>query len=79
MSTIRPGSWGPYSEQRYLRLQITWLKNDLEEKPMGIRTRKQVEAELRDLQAKLKKLNAQIKVMKMAKIQDSARALMQAE
>lgn len=80
MTAMQPGSGGPYSDQKYLKDQITWYKNDLGAKPMGPRTRKRVEAELKELQAKLKKLNAEIRAMKKtAKTQDSAKALIQAE
>lgn len=67
MTAMQPGSGGPYSDQKYLRLQIKWFKQRLEAEPMGPRTRKRVEAELTGLQAELKKLNANIRAMKIFK------------
>lgn len=76
MTAMQPGSGGPYSDQKYLRFQIKMLKNDLSAKPMGPMVRRWTEAELEGLQAKLKKLNAEIREMKK---QDSVKALLQAK
>ncbi len=64
MPAMQPYSGGPYSEQKQLRWEINMLKNNLGAKPMGPRTRKRVEKELTETQAKLKKLNAKIREMK---------------
>jgi len=70
MSAMQPYSGGPYADQKQLRWEIRRLKNDLSAKPMGPRTRKRVERELVDTQAKLKTLNAKIREMKKSRLQE---------
>lgn len=70
---------GRYSMREYLRFKIKFLKKRLVAEPMGHRTRKWTETELARLQGELKKLNAEIMEIKVAKIQASARALIQAK
>ena len=72
MPAMQPYSGGPYSDQKQLRWEIKMLKSDLGAKPMGPRTRKRVERELADFQARLKKLNAEIREMKKSRTADGA-------
>ncbi len=52
---------GPYSKLKDLRFRARSLKQELAARPMGPRTRKRLERELRDLQLQLKEVNAEIR------------------
>ena len=64
MTAMKPGSGGPYSEQKSLRAAISCLKNDLANKPMGRRTRRKMKSYLVELKEDLSAINAKIRQMK---------------
>lgn len=52
---------GPYSKRKDLQFQIRCLKGELDNKPMGPRTRKRKEDTLLYLQSQLREVNRRIR------------------
>lgn len=62
---------GPYSKLRDLRFEKRQLQGELDNRPMGSRTRKRKERELRLLKSKIREVNEEIAVAKQKTV-DSA-------
>lgn len=64
MSTMKPGSGGPYARLAELRFRVKQLKQVLAHAPLGHRKRRKQERNLKALQMELTEANASVRALK---------------